>query len=127
MKILICGSRHWTNYDSIISAVQRLVVKYGKENITIIEGGAPGADSLARQAAIECGISYKEFPADWGRFGRKAGPIRNQQMLDELDVTESGGQDMVVAFHEDIEKSRGTRDMVNRARKNGVPVYIMKE
>jgi len=73
-KILICGSRHWSNYNSILSVVQRLVSRYGPD-ITIIEGGAPGADTLAKKAAIECGIQFKEFPADWDKYGKKAGPI----------------------------------------------------
>jgi hypothetical protein len=60
MKILICGSRHWTNYQTILNIMKRLIVKYG--DITIIEGGAPGADTPARKAAIECGVPYTEFP-----------------------------------------------------------------
>lgn len=105
MKILFCGNRHWPNYNSILSIVRRLIIRYGPE-IIIIEGGAPGADLLARKAAAECGIQYKEFPANWAKHGRKAGPIRNQQMLEELDAKQ---------------------DMVVRAKKKGVPVYIIKE
>ncbi len=124
MKILICGSRHWTNYNSILSVIRRLITCYGPD-ILIVEGGASGADLLSRKAAIECGISYKEFPADWNKYGRAAGPIRNQQMLEE--VMEDEGRGMIIAFHEDLAKSKGTKDMVNRAKGKGIPIYIIKE
>lgn len=119
MKVLICGSRHWSNYNSTLSVMRRLMNRYGPD-IIIIEGGAPGADSLARKAAIECSLTYKEFPADWDKHGRKAGPIRNQRMLDE-------NPDIVIAFHENIESSKGTKDMVSKAKRKGVPVYIIRE
>jgi hypothetical protein len=60
-----------------------------------------------------------EYPAQWHKYGRAAGPIRNQQMLAE------GKPDLVLAFHDDIDGSRGTKDMVNRARRAGVKVEVI--
>ncbi len=77
-----------------------------------------GADFLAVKAARACGIPYVEFPAEWERFGKSAGPIRNQKMLDE------GKPDLVIAFHEDLEKSRGTKDMISRAFRKGIPFKV---
>ena len=50
-----------------------------------------------------------KFPADWNKYGKAAGVLRNQQMLDE------GHPDLVVYFHKDIENSKGTKDMIIRA------------
>jgi hypothetical protein len=80
----------------------------------IIHGGARGADSMAGEFANETGIEEIVFPADWKMYGRRAGPIRNQQMLDE------GKPDLVVAFP----GGRGTADMVGRARTAGIEVRL---
>lgn len=77
----------------------------------VIHGAAPGADSLAKEWADLRGIAENGYPADWTRFGRKAGPIRNQRMLDQ------GKPDIVIAFP----GGRGTADMVRRARTAGIP------
>jgi hypothetical protein len=116
--VLICGDRHWKNYDSILSVVKRLVAKYG--NVKIVEGGCTGADEMAKKAAIECGLEYVEYPADWNKFGKAAGPIRNQQMLDDEHPN------IVIAFHTNIKNSKGTKDMVLKARKAGIETYIFR-
>jgi len=86
----------------------------------IIAGGARGADTLAVRAARDCGLEFREYPAQWQRYGRSAGPIRNQQMID-MEKPQ-----LVVAFHEDIDSSRGTRDMVARARRFGISVLVFQ-
>ena len=78
----------------------------------IIHGAAKGADSLASEWAALNEVKEEVFPADWKTHGRAAGPIRNQQMLDE------GKPDLVIAFP----GGRGTADMVKRARKAGIEV-----
>ena len=87
----------------------------------VIEGEARGADYLARLAAEELGIRVLPFPAEWKKYGKRAGSIRNQRMLDE------GKPNFVLAFHNDIGNSKGTRDMVKRARKAGILVEIISE
>ena len=114
MKVLICGSRFYTDYSRILQYVRSL------EDAVIIAGGARGADTLAVKAAGACGFLFREYPAQWEKYGRKAGPIRNQTMLDMEKP------DIVAAFHEDIESSKGTKDMVARARKSGVSVVVFK-
>lgn len=116
MKVLICGDRYWDNYSSILNIVKRLKNKYG--NIKIIEGGCSGADIMAKKAAIECGLEYAEYPANWTEYGKRAGPLRNQQMLDEENP------DMVIAFHPNTNQSKGTKDMIARAKKAGIQIYI---
>ncbi|HHX59799.1 MAG TPA: DUF2493 domain-containing protein [Epulopiscium sp.] len=116
MKVLICGDRHWNNYSSILNIVQRLKKAYG--NIKIVQGGCSGADIIAKKAAIECGLEYAEYPANWSKYGKRAGPLRNQQMLDEENP------DMVIAFHPNINQSKGSRDMITRAKQVGIQTYI---
>jgi hypothetical protein len=119
LKILICGCRKWSNYDSILAVVKGLIKNYGE--VVIVEGECSGADILARQAAIECCVPFRGYPAEWNRYGNAAGPIRNQQMIDEEHP------DMCIAFHPFLPGSKGTKDMVNKARQAGIETYIITE
>lgn len=115
-RVLICGSRSWRNREAIRSWLAKLQ-DWGYTEL--IEGGAAGADSIAREEAKLIGFKVTEFKAQWDKFGRAAGPIRNQQMLNE------GKPDMVVAFHDDIVHSKGTKDMVSRAEKASIRVVVV--
>ena len=111
MRILICGDRNYKNWEKIQNYLNTL----DSETI-IIHGCAKGADSLAGNLSRGRGWGLIRFPAQWDKHGKAAGSIRNQQMLDE------GQPDLVVYFHDDIENSKGTKDMITRAKKNNVPV-----
>jgi hypothetical protein len=80
--------------------------------VVVIAGGARGADTLAVEWAKEREVMVEVYMAEWDQFGRKAGPIRNQRMLDE------GKPDLVVAFP----GGRGTAGMIALAEKAGVEV-----
>ncbi len=123
LRVLICGSRNWTNKRRIGRYLDTLVDDEGYEpaNITIIHGACKGADYHAGMEAKGRGMHVIEFPAKWSDFGLSAGPKRNQQMLDE------GKPHRVVAFHEDIKSSKGTKDMVTRSEFAGLTVTIIKE
>lgn len=114
MRVIVCGSRDWTDAAPIKRVLSTLLV--GDPDLVVIEGEARGADCIARDVARRLGVPVERFPADWS-LGRRAGPIRNQAMLDS-------GVDLVVAFHSDIRRSRGTADMVRRASAAGVPVRL---
>ena len=105
-RILVCGDRNWTDFEMI----ERILLWY--QPSMIIEGGATGADSYARHVAQIHQIPYLEFRARWEDHGHAAGPIRNQHMIDE------GQPDLVFAFHDDLTQSRGTKDMLRRAKKH---------
>jgi hypothetical protein len=84
----------------------------------LIEGECRGVDHLARKIAeIELHIDVRRYPADWDRYGKAAGPRRNQQMLDD------GRPNEVWAFHDDLANSKGTKDMVERAMAADIPVW----
>jgi hypothetical protein len=114
IRLLICGSRDWKDYWPIYLEL----AKRSHEIEVVIEGECRGADRMAAQAARELAIPVLEFPADWNKHGKAAGIIRNREMLDV------GKPDEVWAFHEYIDASRGTKHMVELARKNGVPVKL---
>ena len=115
MRILVCGGRHFADRDLLA----RTLAPYKPDppiaasEHKIIHGGASGADRLAREWCEVFGVPYREFPAEWNRHGRRAGPVRNQRMIDE------GRPDLVIAFP----GGRGTADMVWRARAAGIPVH----
>lgn len=119
MRLLICGDRNWENFSLIYKHLA--LEKALHDELVVIEGGAKGADTLARKAATVLGIPVLEYKAQWDRYGRAAGPVRNQEMLDV------GKPDLVWAFHNDLERSKGTKDMVTRAENAGVLVEKFKE
>jgi hypothetical protein len=119
MRVLICGSRTWDKPIPVDILVGGLASVYGSANVTIIHGAARGADSMASSAAHRHGVDCEDYPADWDGDGKAAGAIRNQRMLD------GGNPDVVFAFTDDLAASRGTADMVRRARNAGLPVYVI--
>lgn len=111
MRILVCGGR---DFNSPITAWRALDLLHEDRGIDVlIEGDAPGADRIAGAWARRHDIENLKFRAKWKTFGRAAGPIRNQQMLEE------GRPELVVAFP----GGRGTADMVERAEGAGIEVY----
>ncbi len=112
-RILCCGDRNWSSRIPIRAALAHLPA-----DTVIIHGAARGADTIAGEEAARCGLEVKAYPADWDKYHKAAGPIRNKQMLDEGEPTE------VFAFHNDLLSSKGTKDMCKRALKAGLKVTV---
>ena len=112
-RVLCCGDRHWTDYEFIHKVLLDL-----PSGTLIIQGCAKGADTAAANAAAILGMKVLAFPAQWSRYGRAAGPIRNTQMLDE------GLPTIVFAFHDNLAESKGTRNMIDQALACGIPVKV---
>ena len=110
VKVLVCGGRDYDDREDFFWHMTHTFD--GWRECTIISGCARGADSLAIDFADTYNLECLKFPADWDKHGRGAGPIRNQQMLDE------GKPDLVVAFP----GGRGTANMVARSKKAGIEV-----
>lgn len=109
-KILVCGGRDYNNYSTVKNVLDYYAKQY---DLTIIHGGARGADSLATQwfeETKDCVLII--CPAKWLTYGKKAGPIRNQYMLETFKP------DMVIAFP----GGNGTAHMVKIARNAGVKI-----
>jgi len=115
MKILVCGSRKFADYQLMRQVLADIEER---ASITIIEGAAQGADLMARWLAVSLGCEVIEFPTQWNQYGKRAGIVRNQQMLDE------GKPDRVIAFSMTYPLTPGTSDMVRRASAVGLPVEI---
>ncbi len=113
MKILVCGSRDYNNYEKIFLVIE----KYMTDDLTIISGGATGADSIAKEICTEYDIKYIEYVAEWSKYGKRAGPIRNSRMLKE-------NPDLVLAFSSRSELTIGTRDTVEKAKRLGIKIKI---
>lgn len=110
MRVLICGSRDWSDREKIDNRIKAL-----PEDATVITGGARGADMMAASCASDRGHRVEIFSAQWQKHGRAAGPIRNRLMLDS-------GVDLVIAFPQG--ESRGTRDTITEARRRGISVEV---
>lgn len=116
MRVLVCGSRHFNDYNKLKEWLDFYVLPNDSNHI-IIEGEARGADRLARRYGEERGIEVLRFPALWDKHGKSAGPIRNRQMLTE------GQPELVVAFRGP--NSRGTQNMIDQAKKAGVETVVV--
>lgn len=123
MRVLVCGSRDWRDdmaVYTVLEGLRRHAAYAGSRPFVVIEGSAQGADRAASNWARERArfVRHERYKADWNRHGKAAGPIRNQQMLDE------GKPDVVWAF-KSRPVSAGTDDMIRRAHKAGLPVYVV--
>lgn len=110
MKVAIVGSRSITDYD----LVELAVVRSGFLISSVISGGAKGVDSLARQYAWIHGLPFTEFPANWDKYGKVAGRIRNSQMADVAQA--------IIAIWDG--ESRGTAHTLECAIQRKLPTYV---
>ena len=117
MRIQITGSRDFTDFSIVQSAIVRTIEDSGAitYNSWVVHGGARGADTLADRIAKRIGCEVEVFPANWNRYGKMAGHIRNVEMLDT-------DPDIVLAFFKRGAGNRGTQNLVNEARRRGIPI-----
>jgi len=115
MRVLICGSRDFNDF----AAIKRVIDSLNDDDI-VIHGAARGADSIAEFLAQKRGLKVLAFPAQWDKYGKAAGPIRNQQMIDE------GKPDRAYAFYTDKAKSKGTKNMVKLLKKARISAWENK-
>ena len=115
-RVLICGGREWNNPYPILRELRAL-----PDSITtVIHGDARGADKLGGVIAEGLDLNVISVPANWRGKGKAAGFVRNQKMLKMKP-------DIVLAFHEDISQSKGTRHMISIARAAGVEVRVFSK
>lgn len=114
MRLLVTGSRHWHDRSAIDAELAFLHDEHSLE--CVIHGDCRGPDRMAGEWARANGVEEIACPAEWEKLGRAAGPFRNSVMIHEHRP------DVVLVFHEDLEGSRGTKDMVNRAKRAGIPI-----
>lgn len=117
-KVLVCGSRDYEDREKVYHVLDVFYAKIGPKML-IISGGAPGADSLAEEWAILRRVDHLTLYARWDIFGKRAGPIRNRRMAKKKPR-------LVIAFHPNLDESRGTADMIKVANDRGVKVKKFK-
>lgn len=111
-RVIVCGGRDYKDWKHVEAVLNHLYETLAADlRLTLVEGGAKGADELAHGWAISHGVVSESYSAHWKEYGRAAGPLRNQAMLDS-------GIDLVIAF----EGGKGTADMMRRATEAGVRV-----
>jgi len=116
--VAIVGSREFTDYELMVrwmgSILGECGLKWGldwdrledRQRVLVISGGARGADSLAGRYANDVGFYFTEIPACWDVYGKRAGMIRNTQIVESADL--------IVAFWDG--ESRGTADTIEKAQ-----------
>lgn len=119
MRLLVTGSRDF--HDEFLMRHELEAVKLYSEQVgvkvTLVHGAARGADTLAEKIAADFGWDIESHPADWDKFGKRAGYVRNQEMLDS-------GIDMCLAFP--LGESKGTRMMIKLVEKADLPLKVVE-
>ena len=120
MRVIVTGSRAWSDFVALFTALDEAVWDMDPEEVlTIVHGGCPsGADHFAQKWAGMYGAAVEVFRADWAGHGRRAGPLRNERMI-------KAGADIVLAFP--LPGGRGTQHTIRLAGEAGIPVKIWGE
>lgn len=114
-RVLVSGDRFWEDGELIRYHLEKL--KKQHDDLELIVGDCSGADTYAKNSAIDLEIPYREFKANWNE-GARGGPIRNQKMV-------NCDPNVVLAFHDNIDFSRGTKDCVRKAQKRSILVKVI--
>lgn len=120
-RILVTGSRHWTDAATIRTALTTTWRRHGRP-ITVVHGACrtgadPTANAWAHEHALH-GIHVEAWPANWARHGRAAGPLRNIAMLNSAP----GGNPITEVLAFPLGDSPGTRGTIHAAHTRGIPV-----
>jgi hypothetical protein len=113
MIVVVCGDRDWEDYRMIYERLKLL-----PNDTIIVQGEARGADKLAKEAAYKLNLGCACVPAYWGAYKKAAGPIRNAWML-------ALKPDLVIAFHDRIHDSKGTKHMLDISKSDGVDTELL--
>lgn len=115
MKIAVVGSRNFNNKDFVINKLSAIILDLEYyDDILIISGGAYGVDSWAEEVALIHKISKIIFKPDWDKYGKRAGFLRNELIVNEADK--------VIAFWDG--QSKGTKNSIDLAIKAKKPIDI---
>lgn len=112
--VIVTGDRYYKNVTAITNSLEAM-----REDLCVVHGACPsGADAIAERVCKEYMIPYHGYPAQWHRYHNGAGPIRNTLMLDLYPNAE------IIAFHDHLEISRGTKNMIEQATERGRKVTL---
>ena len=117
-RVLVTGARDWANIEVIRQTLLKEQQNNPKKDYVLVHGNARGADKMAAMVAMELCWEIIAVPADWKKYGRAAGPIRNRQMV-EMNI------DFCYAFHYDINSSKGTKDCLRQVAAKKIPGVLI--
>jgi len=124
IRVLVTGSREWvdeaTTYRALVALLARCTVA-DVHTVTVVHGAARGADRLAGRFASTMGLTEEAHPANWAEYGKKAGYVRNMDMLI------AGRPDFAVAFKADFDPTLshgGTENMVKLLLDAEIPTWV---
>lgn len=127
LRIIVAGGRNFTDYDLLFDTLSDLLCELDDEiivdnssNVKFISGTCRGADSLGEQFAYTYGYEVVRFPADWDKYGKSAGYRRNCDMAKYAAEARTA---ILVAFWDG--KSKGTKNMIDIAKRYGLDVRIV--
>ena len=115
-RVIVCGGCHYNDYEVFKNQLDQVLAEY--ENVTLVSGHAKGVDTMAERYASEKKIPIKVFSAEWTKYGKVAGPIRNTAML-KYALEQNA---VVAAFWNCT--SRGTGNMLKQAKRAGVECHV---
>ena len=133
LKVIIAGSRNFNDYDFLedkcIEVLKPYIDKWylsgylseDRDNLEIVSGAARGADILGEKFARKRGLKIKRFPAQWGKYKKSAGFIRNREMAKYASSNNDHG--VLIAFWDG--ESRGTNHMIETAKRYGLEVFVI--
>ena len=113
LRLAVVGTRTFDAVDVLTTYLDRRCAD--QPGLTIVSGGAPGADRLAAEYAERKGVPLVLFRADWAAHGRRAGAIRNRRIVDNADA--------LVAFWDEL--SPGTKISLEMAVDKGIPATVV--
>jgi predicted Rossmann fold nucleotide-binding protein DprA/Smf involved in DNA uptake len=114
MKVIIAGSRDIP--EKVSRELIELTIKDSELDVTeVVSGGARGVDTHGENWAFDNNIPVRKYLADWDKYGRGAGMIRNRMMAAYADA--------LIAIWDG--QSRGTENMIKTAKQLGLMVYVM--
>ena len=117
IKVIIAGTRDFDNYELLKQKMDKILADKVRNNeeIIIISGTARGADKLGERYAREKGYKVERYPANWDKYGKRAGYIRNEQMAKVADAC--------VCFWD--EQSKGTKHMIDLAKRYKLALRVI--
>ena len=114
-RIVIAGTRDFSNYDVERVFIDACVAEFINDNVIILSGCCKGADKLGETYAEEHGLDIESYPAQWKQYGKRAGVVRNRKMVEAADF--------IICFWDG--KSKGTKNMIECAKRLNKPIKIM--
>lgn len=131
LTVVITGDRNWRHPTILKMLLGGLAIGF-LPGFELLIGDCPtGADAQALDLARSAGWPHRVFHARWndmqaeGKPRAAAGPLRNREMLDALEA--SPGERLVVAFHDHLDRSKGTKNCVHQAQDRGLPIYLVSK